>query len=342
MDKERYQDLSDTDRRSALDVVASAEGSSAHLLEKDVWVVVALDALFSTSFSKYLTLKGGTSLSKAWGAISRFSEDVDITFDIRAFAPDLVEGADSEVLPKTRSQEKRWTRLIRTRLADWIQDQALPAVSKKLLESGFNASVSAEGDCLFIDYQQLYRESDFVLPRVKIEFGARSTGEPHITKPVMCDAAAHLPDLVFPETRPTVMIAERTFWEKATAIHVFCRQQRRRGERLSRHWCDLVQLDESGIVKNALADQELALSVAKHKAMFFRENDVEREPIDYQAAVSGNLQLVPDDAALEVLRDDYTKMLDVGMLLDVGEPFEVLMEQCSEIEKRANRHPNDM
>lgn len=339
MDKERYQDLSVTDQRFILRVAASAEGSSAHLIEKDVWVVAALDVLFSTSFSKYLTLKGGTSLSKAWRAISRFSEDVDITFDIRAFAPDLVGGADFEVVPKTRSQEKRWTRLIRTRLAEWVRDHALPTVSEKLLELGFKASVRADGDCLFIDYQQLFTESEFVLPRVKIEFGARSTGEPNITKRVVCDAAEHLPDLVFPETRPTVMIAERTFWEKATAIHVFCRQQRRRGERLSRHWFDLVQLDESGIVKNALSDQELALSVARHKAMFFRENDVEREPIDYHAAVSGHLQLVPSDAALEVLRDDYTNMLEVGMLLDVGEPFEVLMDHCSEIEKRANGNP---
>lgn len=339
MAKERYQDLSVSDQRFILRVAASAEGSSAHLLEKDVWVVAALSVLFSTSFSKYLTLKGGTSLSKAWRAISRFSEDVDITFDIRALAPNLVKDTDSEVLPKTRSQEKRWTRFIRTHLAEWVRDQALPTVSKKLSESGFNASVRSDGECLFIDYQQLYRESDFVLPRVKIEFGARSTGEPHITKRVVCDAAAHLSDLVFPETRPTVMIAERTFWEKATAIHVFCRQQRRRGERLSRHWCDLVQLDKSGIVKNALADQELALSVARRKAMFFRENDVEREPIDYGAAVSGNLQLVPGDAALEVLRDDYTSMLDAGMLLDVGEPFNVMMQKCSEIEKRANRRP---
>ncbi len=83
-----------------------------------------------------------------------------------------------------------------------------------------------------------------VRPEVMVEFGARSTGEPHTNHPVACDAAAHLPELAFPTASPAVMLAERTFWEKATAVHVFCRQERRRGERLSRHWHDLARLDE--------------------------------------------------------------------------------------------------
>ena len=156
------------------------------------------------------------------------------------------------------------------------------------------------------------------------------------TDPSVCDAAACLPDLAFPEARPTVMLAERTFWEKATAIHVFCRQERRRGERLSRHWHDLARLDEAGIASNALADHTLALAVARHKAMFFNENDAHGDRIDYEAAVSGGLQLVPSGAAHTVLAGDHAKMLADGMLLDVSEPFEALMERCAAIEARAN------
>ena len=105
------------------------------------------------------------------------------------------------------------------------------------------------------------------------------------------------------------MLAERTFWEKATAAHVFCQQQRARGERLSRHWHDLARLDDTEYADQALADWDLALSVARHKAMFFRENDADRNLIDYVAAVSGGLQLVPDEPARSILADDYARMV---------------------------------
>ena len=336
MAETRYQDLSKDDRRDALEVAERSGSHKAHLLEKDVWVVVALGILFEAPFAGNLTFKGGTSLSKAWRAIRRFSEDVDITYDIRAFAPDLVSGAGDEALPPTRSQEKRWTRAIRARLAEWVREQACPVVEEGLSGSGFTAQVRAEAERLYVSYEPLFEETGFVRPEVLVEFGARSTGEPHTRRSVVCDAAAYLPDLSFPETRPIVMLAERTFWEKATAVHVYCRQERRRGERLSRHWHDLVRLDEAGIAARALADRELAFSVARHKAMFFTENDAHGSRIDYEAAVSGRLQLVTSGSAHAVLADDYGKMLADGMLLGEDEPFDELIERCAAIEARAN------
>ena len=133
------------------------------------------------------------------------------------------------------------------------------------------------------------------------------------------------------------MLAERTFWEKATAVHVFCRQDRSRGERLSRHWHDLVRLDDAGFAEKSLADRTLALSVARQKAMFFREKDAKGSWIDYEAAVSGASQLVPRGRSYEALADDYGKMLNDGMLLDDEEQFDDLMERCAEIETRMNR-----
>ena len=336
MAETRYQDLSDADRRDVLKVVENASVHKAHLLEKDIWVVAALGALFDTRFGEHLTFKGGTSLSKVWRAIRRFSEDVDVTYNIRSFAPDLVAGSDEEALPPTRSQEKRWTRAIRVRLAAWVRSEALPIVQEALARTGFLGRVRADGDRLFIGYEPLFEETDFVRPEVKLEFGARSTGEPNASRTIICDAAPYLPSLIFPEAIAAVMLAERTFWEKATAVHVYCRQQRRRGERLSRHWHDLARLDEAGIAANALADRKLALSVARHKAVFFSENDAIGQRIDYEAAVSGGLQLVPSGTAHEVLADDYTRMRADGMLLDESEPFDVLMERCAAIEARAN------
>ena len=135
------------------------------------------------------------------------------------------------------------------------------------------------------------------------------------------------------------MLPERTFWEKATAMHVYCLQGRIRGKRWSRHWHDLVRLDDNGIAARALANRELALSVARHKAMFFRENDSSGRRIDYEAAVSGNLRLVPSGTAEEALAEDYASMLATGMLLDEDEPFGTLMQRCALIEERANAAP---
>jgi len=231
------------------------------LLEKDIWVVATLRTLFEAPFAGHLTFKGGTSLSKAWHAIRRFSEDIDITHDIRAMAPDLVVGGDEEAIPPTRSQEKRWTKAIRDRLAEWVRDRACPIVREGLADAGFAARIRTEAHWLHVGYDSLFEEMDFVRPEVKIDFGARSTGEPHGIMPVVCDAAAYLPDLAFPDTHPIVMLAERTFWEKATATHVFCRQERHRGERWSRHWHDLARLGIAGVAARALEDRALALSL---------------------------------------------------------------------------------
>jgi hypothetical protein len=132
------------------------------------------------------------------------------------------------------------------------------------------------------------------------------------------------------------MRAERTFWEKATAIHVFCLQSKLNGERYARHWYDVAQLDKAGIVAKALAVRDLAKEVAAHKSVFFREKDTQGMEIDYAAAVDGKLQLVPDGEAREILAADYKKMLDDGLLPPGAESFEDIMERCRGIQERAN------
>lgn len=331
-----FQSLSPDDRRDALEVAAGLSGRRAHLLEKDIWVVHTLAALIETPFGADLTFKGGTSLAKAYHAIRRFSEDLDITYNIRAIAPDLLTDGDDEAIPVTRSQERRWTREIRRRLPSWVADHVLPSVETNLAEAGLSAELRAEEDHLFVAYEPLFDNYGFVRPEVLVEFGARSIGEPREERLCECDAASYVPDVAFPSVRPFVMLAERTFWEKATAVHVFCQQQRSRGERLSRHWYDLVRLDGIGYAERALANRDLALSVARHKSLFFRERDVTGNWVNYIAAVSGELQLVPDGPAYQVLSDDYDRMLTDGMLLDDEEHFDNLMERCADIQRRAN------
>lgn len=327
--------LSPADRRSILERAADQSGRPAHLLEKDIWVVWTLSTLFEAPAS-HLVFKGGTSLSKAYNIIRRFSEDVDLTYDIHAIAPDLVGTAD-DPLPQSGSQERRWTRLIRARLREVVVDDLVPLLAQQLEEHRLNARARAEGDRAFIDYDSLVAPSAYVRGSVMLEFGARSTGEPHEIRTITCDAAKVVSEVRFPVGSVSAMRPERTFWEKATAIHVFCHQGRFRGrERFSRHWHDLSRLDRNGYVNRALADRGLAHSVARHKAAFFPEKDHSGNRIDYAAAVDGNLQLAPEAASLAGLAEDYAQMLEDGLLLDDAEPFEELIEECRSIQQRAN------
>ncbi|MDR3488995.1 MAG: nucleotidyl transferase AbiEii/AbiGii toxin family protein [Bradyrhizobium sp.] len=327
--------LSVEDRREALSVAADRSGRPAHLLEKDVWVVWALATLYGSPLGEHLVFKGGTSLSKAYGVIRRFSEDVDLTYDIRALAPDLV-GDNGEALPKTRSEEKRWTSEVRKRLPEWVAEAAQPIIAGALAVGPLSAAIRVDGAKLFIDYEATTAGSGYVAPSVMLEFGARSTGEPASIRDVICDAAGLVDGVIFPTARPRVMHAERTFWEKATAIHVFCLQERLRGDRFARHWHDVVRLDETGFAAAAFADRELAHAVARHKTMFFAEKAADRSQIEYASAVDGGLQLVPVGDGAKALAEDYARMVDDGLLLEEAEPFDTLMERCADIAARAN------
>jgi hypothetical protein len=320
------------DRLEALGVATTASGRPVHLLEKDIWVVWAIDALFSSDFGKHLVFKGGTSLSKAYHVIRRFSEDIDVTYDVRALIPEL---AGDGSIPKTNSQAKKWRDAIDERLPKWARDTVRPALEKYAAATEVDVKVSVEGADVFIDYDPLAPGTGYVPPRVKIEFGARSSGEPCEEKQITCDAAEHVSELEFPEAKPRVMLPKRTFWEKATAVHVFCKQGTQ-GDRLSRHWHDLVRLDDAGYAEQAFGDRALANGVAELKGKFFRERDREGNQIDYAAAVSGSLQLVPDEETLRALEADYKKMADDGILLDDAEPFAELMERCAALERLAN------
>ncbi|MFN0305073.1 MAG: nucleotidyl transferase AbiEii/AbiGii toxin family protein [Burkholderiales bacterium] len=328
--------LSRSERLDALNAAADTSGLPPHLLEKDVWVVWSLRHLFAGPYAEHLVFKGGTSLSKAYGVIRRFSEDVDMTYDIRAIARDLVGDADTP-LPANKSQMKKWNKEIRARLSDWIDAEIVPRLKLDLERHGLPATVRAESDKVFIDYAPLASGTGYVAPVVMLEFGARSTGEPSAPRAIRCDAAAHLHGVEFPSATPKVMHAERTFWEKATAIHVFCAQGEFRGDdRFARHWHDVTRLDATGFADAAIADKTLARAVADHKTVFFAEKNTRGEVIDYHAAVAGAIQLVPDNGALAKLAADYRRMVDDGLFLDDVEPFDALLDRCRAIQVKAN------
>jgi hypothetical protein len=333
---EVFFSLSRRDQADALGVAADRSGRPVHLLEKDVWVVWALKTLFAAPFGSHLIFKGGTSLSKAYDVIARFSEDVDLTYDIRTIAPDLAEPG-SEAIPANPSQEQKWTKTIRARLNEWTAKTVVPILESPSAEMSANAKVDVDGATVTVTYEPLATGTGYVRPVVLLEFGARSTGEPSEPRLVTCDAANHLRELEFPCASPATMRPERTFWEKATAVHVFCCGGKLRGgDRVSRHWYDIVALDQAGYATTAIADQALATIVARHKNAFFREKGADGREIDYTVAVGSGLQLVPEGERLTLLAGDYERMVADGLLFSTPPPFSALIDQCRDIQGRAN------
>jgi hypothetical protein len=334
---EQFLTLGHKDRAEILEIATLKTGRPAHLLEKDIWVVWALSVLFESPLGNDLTFKGGTSLSKAYQVIDRFSEDIDLTYNIRKLLEDFVK--NPEALPLTTSQANKWTTIVKNRLPIWITEYIMPLIQQALENHGLEATLEIGGkdrDKLFLNYDPLKRGTGYVSPKIIFEFGARATGEPNEVKYVVCEAEEHVSGIIFPTSMPKVMKIARTFWEKATAAHVFCAQQRLRGERYSRHWYDLAMLIKSNHYNNILNDVETAKAVAQHKSFFFIEKNIDGKKIDYMATVSGKLCLVPEGNSYESLENDYAKMIEDGVLINTGISFKELMKVCIQAQHQIN------
>ncbi|WP_159994022.1 nucleotidyl transferase AbiEii/AbiGii toxin family protein [Roseomonas sp. 18066] len=337
---ENFLELTAADRAEALEAASAQSGRPSYLLEKDVWVVWALGVI-TARFGERLVFKGGTSLSKAYGAIDRFSEDIDLTYDIRHLlqGEDGLEPGIGDGLPPSGARARKWTEKVRQKLPEWIEGEVKPLFEDAISGAGLEMTLrQATTETLHIDYRPTANGgTNYVKPAVMLEFGARSTGEPAEQITITCDAAPHLLEVSFPTASPRVMALERTFWEKATAAHVYCVQADLRGERFARHWHDLAALARHSRYRNAVDDRGLAEAVARHKAVFFKAKDPSSgDPIDYCHAVRGNIRIVPQGDAAKVLEEDYVAMRDAGLLHGTAVSFADLMASCQAIEQAIN------
>ncbi|MBP6104852.1 MAG: nucleotidyl transferase AbiEii/AbiGii toxin family protein [Gammaproteobacteria bacterium] len=335
---ESWFGLNTADQSEALEIGSAKTGRPAHLLEKDIWIVWVLSAIYNSTLSENLTFKGGTSLSKVYKIIDRFSEDCDLTYDIRVLVPDLLHQGNP--IPVSSSQEKKISNTVKNRLPLWIQSEVIPIIEAALKKSKLNASLSISGkenEKLIISYPALKTGTGYTQATIQLEFGARATGEPNDFHNISCDIESAIPGVIFPTARPLVMKAERTFWEKATAAHVFCMQGRLRGDRYARHWYDLAAVAKTPYYDLAIQDRQLAQKVAEHKNLFFSEKDTKGVRIDYHLAVSGKIQLIPEGNSLAALKQDYAAMLEDGLLALYQPSFSELMATCKAIENRINK-----
>ena len=174
---------------------------------------------------------------------------------------------------------------------------------------------------------------DYLGNSVLIEFGGRNITEPYAEHNVEPDIAQHLTGLTFPCSTVRVLSPARTFWEKATLMHVECQRNefRASAQRLSRHWYDLAMLADRDHGRMAIQDRALLEDVVKHKKAFYNAGYA-----NYDACLVGQLRLIPEDEMLIALRDDFHRMISAGMF--IGEPptFETIVDSLRELETIIN------
>ena len=332
---EPFLSLKRRERGDILRTVAANSGRSAVILEKDIWVCWVLQALFSMSDPHPMAFKGGTSLSKVYGIIDRFSEDVDITLDYRAFNDGFDPFADSA----SRNQIRLFSDRLKARVASCIRDvvgPALDAAAERLAANGqHDIYIGDDGETIRFAYPSAVEEpGGYVRSEVRLEFGGRNVIDPHEQHAIVPDIAALTPDLDYPAANVTVLSPARTFWEKATLIHVECHRRRfaDRPERLSRHWFDLTCLAAHDAGRAALTDRALLEDVVRHKKVFFHAGNA-----NYDQCLDGRLRLVPDDDQLPALQSDYGAMRNARIVGHDAPGFDALIERIRILETDTNR-----
>ena len=332
---EAFLSLDVHERADILRTVAARSGRAAIILEKDIWICWVLQALFSMPDPHPMAFKGGTSLSKVYGIIDRFSEDVDVTLDYRAFD----DGFDPFADGASRNQIGLFSERLRDRVAKYIRDvvtPALAAAADALAADGqHDIRIGVEGETLRFAYPSAVEEPHgYVRSEVLLEFGGRNVIDPNEQHTICPDMVALTHGLDYPAATVTVLSPARTFWEKVTLVHVECHRRRLadRPERLSRHWFDLTRLAAHDIGRAALADRELLEDVVRHKRVFFHAGYA-----NYDHCLDGRLRLVPDDDQLPGLQADYDAMRTAAIVADDAPGFDALVEEIRILEANANR-----
>uniref|UniRef100_A0A9E8CNP1 Nucleotidyl transferase AbiEii/AbiGii toxin family protein n=1 Tax=Bosea sp. NBC_00436 TaxID=2969620 RepID=A0A9E8CNP1_9HYPH len=336
---------------SAFDTTALRLGTASQNVEKDFWVCWTLDALFNglKEGGPRLLFKGGTSLSKGFGLINRFSEDIDVT----VFRGDIGEPATIEEL-EGLSGNKRRARLdaIKDACKNYINGplraELTAILQARLKAAGMAADTTRvesddtdpDGQTLLLWYPAATPRSDYVRAAIKIESGAKSALDPNSEMPVKPYVDDDLPalDLTVPAVR--TVDPERTFWDKVVILHGARRwfdvrgELRGGGQRISRHYYDLHQLAAAPVGAAAIADAALGADCVAHARMFFNRPD-----FDLASAVRGSFALAPHDAMIEQLRVDYRAMQ--GMIFGAPPRFDAVLESIRSLETRLNGGRDD-
>lgn len=335
------------DRDALFGETGAARGVADTIIEKDFWVCWTLKRLFALQGAEFASLvfKGGTSLSKAYGAIRRFSEDIDLSF-ARA---DLGYSGDRDP-EKEGLSKKKAAQLIENLVGDverHIAEKLFPALRHAIVDQlgepkkGEWSLEIDPGDAQTVNFHYPaaleathYAGMAYITPRVKLELGARGNPWPTEEKIIHPYAAEDFPDFFAdPDTSIVVLSARRTFWEKATALHAEAHRpsESPTPQYFSRHYYDLAMLLDTDEGKTAATDFEILAQVAKHKTTFFRSGWA-----SYDTAKPGSLRLMPDKARIKDLRADYRDMAPM-MFDDRPLSFDDILARIEKLQEAINK-----
>jgi hypothetical protein len=290
-------------RKELFALTATKMGIQPAAAEKDFWIVWALQQLFSMpDIAKHLCFKGGTSLSKAYGLIERFSEDIDLILDWR----DLSE--QDPQADRSKTQQSKLNTSINQAAQHYIKNTLLPGLQQILSPECEIALDEDDPHTLTIRYPAEFA-AGYLRPVVRLEVGPLAAMLPRESRVIQSYAAEYFPQ-AFKEPSVTVptILAERTFWEKLTILHAEAHRpsDKTLPPRYARHYYDVYRLANSPCGPRALSDLALLKGVVNFKQKFYPVSWA-----NYQTASSQTLQLLPAEAHKKALKEDYLAMKEM-------------------------------
>ncbi len=334
-----FIDLPPSDRQRACQVAGAQLAINAFSIEKDFWVCWTLRELFALpGIGEHLTFKGGTSLSKGWKLIQRFSEDIDVVIHRDALGFD---GERSPEAAQGSNERRRRIEALRTACQIHIRDALRPALEARLHErldgrgawSLIDHAGDPDGQTLIFKYPAAIAEGGYLRAEVKIELGARSDVDPAAQPQIQPYLAEVMPDVTGSSAFSVrTLEPRRTFLEKVCLLHEesYRAEGKALAERLSRHYYDLYCLIRSGAAGEALADPDLFKRVVAHREVFFRRS------AEAQASLkAGTLRLVPTTEREPAWRRDYLAMQE-AMFFGESPGWQEILQVVGEFETRFN------
>lgn len=322
--------LPNNELNAILQEVSSAKSLSKAIVEKDLWVCTVLDYLFTKSpWRDHLAFKGGTSLSKAYNLIERFSEDIDLILDWLVIG----YGETEPLEERSANQQDKLNKEILAKTSEFLQTTFIPRIKKDL--SGLisrDLQIIYEDDAVIIGYGNAYADAS-ILHAIRLEIGALAAWTPTQTatiRPYIAEAYPEQFGDAFVKVRTTT--PERTFWEKITILHreAFRPENSTLPPRMSRHYYDVYRMAKLGVLDRALQDPDLLDQVVTFKAKFYPQKWAH-----YELAKLGTLHLAPPTYNVKPLQRDYAAM--AGMIYGERPEFEELMAEITKIEQLLNR-----
>ena len=319
--------LSSAERRELFGETAARKGLTPAVVEKDFWVCWTLGKVFADPYlSRMLMFKGGTSLSKVFHLIERFSEDIDLILDWR-----VVLGADDPLAERSSTKQEALNKTIDSMAVDYIGGELLAMISREVGPICRCEVAADDLHALNIQYPAAFSDA-YLRPEVRLEIGPLAAWLPYGKYQVQPYAAETFPQLFKqPSCAVQAIRAERTFWEKATILHHEAHRPETSQQplRYSRHYYDLAMMTNSAVKDSALADLGLLKDVVAFKQRFYR-----RPWAHYEQATPGTFRLLPSGHVLTTVEKDYVQMRN--MIFGRYPRFDEIMETLRTLEGKIN------